>query len=123
MAKKEQPLTFTEIVLRAEADVIRQAHEARVKIDDLLAERAKAYEAIAALEEQVDSVLGESDVFPFPAPPMPVAGFGAKAMPASRPKVKKAAPKAAPTAPEVDASTPEPEASDSDPSAEANAPR
>lgn len=97
MAKKDQALTFTDIVLRAEADVIQQAYEARVKIDGYLEERAKAYEQIAALEEQVDSVLGETGVFPFPPPPLPVAGFGAKPTAATRSKPKKpAAPKPAP---------------------------
>lgn len=96
MAKNDPTLSFTDIVLRAEAETIRQAYEARVKIDELLAERAKAYEQIAQLEEQVDDVLGDAGVFPFPPPPIPVAGFGAKAGAAARPKPKKPVAKPAP---------------------------
>lgn len=99
-------LSFTDIVLRAEADVIKQAYEARVKIDALLEERAKAYELIAQLEEQVDDVLGDAGTFPFPEPPVPIAGFSAKGGTANRPKpAKKSAPKAASTP-----STPKPAA-------------
>ncbi len=79
MAKKTSLLTFRDIVLGAEADVIRQALEARVKIDQLIAERQSAYDRIAALETQVEEVIGEPGVYPFPAPPLPVAGFDPKA--------------------------------------------
>lgn len=79
MAKKPTTLTFRDIVLGAEADVIRQALEARVKIDALITERQAAYEKIAALETQVATIVGEAGVYPFPAPPLPVAGFEAKA--------------------------------------------
>ncbi len=78
MAKKPTTLTFRDIVLGAEADVIRQALEARVKIDALIVERQAAYEKIAALETQVATLVGEPGVYPFPAPPLPVAGFDAK---------------------------------------------
>ncbi len=78
MAKKPTPLTFRDIVLGAEADVIRQALEARVKIDALIVERQAAYERIAALETQVATLVGEPGVYPFPAPPLPVAGFETK---------------------------------------------
>lgn len=78
-ATKTSALTFRDIVLGAEADIIRQALEARVQIDQLLEERLKAYERIAALETQVEDVLGEPGGFPFPAPPLPVAGFDPKA--------------------------------------------
>lgn len=114
MPKKEQPLTFTDIVLRAEADVIQQAYEARVKIDELLAERSKAYEQIAQLEEQVDTVLGEAGTFPFPPPPMPVAGFAAKAAPANRSKARTPAKKSA------SASEPAPQKSSSAPAEESD---
>ena len=84
MAKKSTTLTFRDIVLGADADTIRQAHEARVKIDQLIDERQKAYERIAAIETQVEDVIGEPGVFPFPAPPLPVAGFDPKAESATR---------------------------------------
>ncbi|MFC1467773.1 hypothetical protein ACFLQY_03685 [Verrucomicrobiota bacterium] len=89
MAKKPIKLTFQDIVLNADAETIKQAFEARQQIDVLLAEREEAYRRIAELEVQVEAVVGEEGVFPFPAPPMPVAGF-TKSMPATRVKVKKA---------------------------------
>ena len=79
MAKKPTPLTFREIVLGADAGTIRQALEARVKIDQLIIERQAAYERIAALETQIETVVGEPGVYPFPQPPLPVAGFDPKA--------------------------------------------
>jgi hypothetical protein len=79
MAKKNSPLTFRDIVLGAEAEIIRQALEARVKIDQLIEERQRAYDRIAALETQVEEVIGEPGVYPFPAPPLPIAGFDPKA--------------------------------------------
>jgi hypothetical protein len=79
MAKKTASLSFRDIVLGADAEVIRQAHEARVQIDLLIEERQKAYARIAELETQVEDVLGETGVFPFPSPPIPVAGFDPKA--------------------------------------------
>ncbi|MEY4487603.1 MAG: hypothetical protein RIQ79_111 [Verrucomicrobiota bacterium] len=81
MAKKPNltALTFRDLVLGAEADVLRQALEARVRIDDLIAERQAAYERIATLETQIEDVIGEPGVFPFPAPPLPVAGLDPKA--------------------------------------------
>lgn len=91
MAKKTASLSFRDIVLGAEADVIRQALEARVQIDQLIAERQAAYERIAALETQVEEVIGEPGVFPFPAPPLPVAGFDPKADTVTRGAAKKAA--------------------------------
>lgn len=78
MAKKPTPLTFRDIVLGAEADIIRQALDARAKIDALIAERQAAYEKIAALETQVATVIGEPGLYPFPAPPLPVAGYDQK---------------------------------------------
>lgn len=92
MAKKNQkltPLTFEEIVLRGDSETIRQALEARTKIDGLLAEREEAYRRISELESQVEEIVGEEGVFPFPEPPAPVSAFPA-------PTVKKAAKKAAP---------------------------
>ncbi len=78
MAKKLTALTFRDIVLGAEADVIRAALDARIKIDSLITERQAAYEKIAALETQINTVVGEAGVYPFPAPPLPVAGFDQK---------------------------------------------
>lgn len=95
MAKKPtalKPLTLTEIILRGDAETIRQALEARVQIDTLLEEREAAYQKIAELETQVDAIVGETDTFPFPEPPMPVAGFAKTAAPkkkvASKPETK-----------------------------------
>lgn len=95
MAKKTQnakPLTLQEIILRGEADVIRQALEARVQIDQLLEEREAAYQRIAELETQVSEIVGEDGVFPFPTPPLPVADY--PKAPAA--KKKATAPKPAP---------------------------
>jgi hypothetical protein len=78
MAKKPTALTFRDIVLGAEADVIRAALDARIKIDALITERQAAYEKIAALETQINTVVGEAGAYPFPAPPLPVAGFDQK---------------------------------------------
>lgn len=92
MAKKPQkldPLTFAEIVLRGDSETIRQALEARSKIDTLLEEREAAYQRISELESQVESIVGEEGVFPFPEPPAPVSAF-----PTSAPQ-KKVAKKAA----------------------------
>lgn len=72
-------LTFRDLVLGADAETIRQALEARVRIDELIAERQAAYERIAALETQIEDVIGEPGVFPFPSPPLPVAGIDPKA--------------------------------------------
>lgn len=69
------PLTLVEIITRADAATIQAALEARQKIDALLAERAAAYERIAALEKQVDDVMGEPGLFVFPAPAVSVASF------------------------------------------------
>ena len=91
MAKKSASLSFRDIVLGADAEVIRQAHEARVQIDQLIEERQRAYARIAELETQVEDVLGESGVFPFPAPPLAVAGFDPKADTVTRGAAKKPA--------------------------------
>jgi hypothetical protein len=109
MAKKSASLSFRDIVLGAEADVIRQAHEARVQIDQLVEERQRAYALIAELETKVEDVLGESGVFPFPAPPLPVAGFDPKADTVTRgaPAAKKAGTRPASSASTEDTETPE----------------
>ncbi len=85
MAKKIIPLTARDIILQADAETIREALEARVQIDDLLAKREEAYRQIEALEQQVEALVGEEGVFVYPEPPVPVAGF-ANPTPASRPK-------------------------------------
>ncbi|MGI5924763.1 MAG: hypothetical protein GX945_10430 [Lentisphaerae bacterium] len=87
MAKKPVsagPLSFVEIVMRADAETIKAAYEARVKVDGFLAERDEAYRRIAELEAQVETVMGEPGVFIFPPPPYPVAGFGSGAKPAAK---------------------------------------
>ena len=92
MAQKANPkkLSFVEIVMGADAEVIKAAHEARVKIDGLLAEREAAYGKILELENQIESVVGEDGVFVYPPPPAPVAGI---------PKLEPAARKSADAAP------------------------
>ena len=89
------PLSFVEIVMRADAETIKAAYEARVKVDGLLAEREAAYRRIAELEQQVEEVIGEQGVFVFPEPPMPVAGFNSKPAASASSNKKPAAPKAA----------------------------
>lgn len=89
-----QPLSFVEIVMRADAETIKAAYEARIKVDGLLAEREEAYRKIAALEQQVDEIIGEPGVFVFPEPPMPVSGIGAKLAPIFPKKPASSAPKA-----------------------------
>ena len=89
------PLSFVEIVMRADAETIKAAYEARVKVDGLLAEREAAYRKIAELEQQVEEVIGEQGVFVFPEPAMPVAGFNAKPAASASSNKKPAAPKAA----------------------------
>lgn len=88
-----QTLSFVDIVMHADAETIKAAYEARVKVDGLLAEREEAYRKIAELEQKVDAIIGEPGVFAFPEPPLPVSGFGAKApsAPAKRPAAAKPA--------------------------------
>ncbi|MGJ8639661.1 MAG: hypothetical protein ACSHYA_09735 [Opitutaceae bacterium] len=118
MAKKPQkliPLTMTEIILRGDAETIRQALEARTQIDTLLEEREAAYQRIAELETQVCDIVGEDGIFPFPAPPMPVADYATsvapkkKATPAAvaptEPKAEETPTATVDEAPEVDASS------------------
>ena len=86
------PLSLVEIVMRADAETIKAAYEARVKVDGLLAEREEAYRRIAQLEAQVEEIIGEPGVFAFPEPPLPVAGYGtkpSKPAPAKKPAVAK----------------------------------
>lgn len=101
-------LSRNDIILGAEAEIIRQALEARIEIDRLLEERARAYELIASLEEQVGEIIGDDQDFPFPEPDLPIYGLTRKPgskKPAPRPKPApkpakvetQAAPSAAPT--------------------------
>ena len=92
------PLSFVEIVMRADAETIKAAYDARVQVDGLLAEREAAYRKIAELEEKVETVIGEKGVFVFPEPPLPVAGFNAKPAAAAPASKKPAPPKPAATA-------------------------
>lgn len=94
--KNLDSLSFVEIVMRADAETIKAAYEARVKVDGLLAQREEAYRRIAELEAQVETVLGEEGVFAFPPPPLPVAGFPAAAKPAGAKPDAPAKPKPAP---------------------------
>lgn len=126
MAKKNTkliPLTLQEIILRGDSETIRQALEARTQIDTLLEEREAAYRRISELEEQVEGIVGEEGVFPFPEPPVPVAAFDIKAAvkkkPAPKPTVLEDAPEADTPA---DEATPEEaaEASETEESADEN---
>ena len=75
MAKKIFKLDFVDIVMGAEATVIKEAYDARLKIDDLLDARESAYQKIAEIEEHVEEIVGVTGEFVFPAPPLPVAGI------------------------------------------------
>ncbi len=109
MAKKPNltTLSFRDLVLGADAETLRQALEARVRIDELIAERQAAYERIATLETQIEDVIGEPGVFPFPLPPLPVAGQDPKAevltRPSGAPAAAKKSPVREPVAPAVNA--------------------
>ncbi len=121
IAPKEAPkLTFVEIVMNADAEVIRAAYEARVEVDKLLAQREEAYRRIADLEAGVDQILGEAGLFVFPPPPLPVAAADAAAARARRP-VKAATAKAAPPAPDSAATDADTAADSDDAAAEAPA--
>lgn len=75
-AKKNTELTFTDIVMGAKAEVIKQAYEARLKIDEQLAAREEAYRRIAEIEQSIEDIVGSPGEFVYPAPPLPVAGIG-----------------------------------------------
>ncbi len=83
MAKKNLKLDFLDIVMGADADVIKKAYEAKIQIDELLKEREEAYRKIAELEEQIDGVAGIAGEFIFPQQPLKVAGIS-KPIPAAR---------------------------------------
>jgi len=85
MAKRVLKLDFVDIVMGARADVIKEAYEARLKIDDLLDAREEAYKKIAEIEEKVEDIVGVTGDFIFPAPPLPVAGI-ARPTDSTRPK-------------------------------------
>jgi hypothetical protein len=87
MAKKLVKLSVQDIVLQADAETIREAYEARLKIDELLVKREEAYRQIEAIELQVEELVGEDGLFVYPEPPLPVAGFS-KLTPSARPKPK-----------------------------------
>lgn len=75
MAKKVLQLSFLDIVMGAEAETIKAAYEAKVRIDEQLALREEAYLQIAEIEEKIEDIVGEKGKFVFPAPPLPVAGI------------------------------------------------
>jgi hypothetical protein len=119
MAKKTQqlvPLTRQDIILRGDAETIRQALEARIQIDELLEEREAAYRRISELEQQVEEIVGEDNLFPFPEPPIPVASFDLNtAAKKPAPKAKKSAqptPKAEATTPAAPNASAEPPKAD-----------
>jgi len=74
MAKAPKPLTRIDIILNAEADVIKEAYESRLKIDQLLTAREDAYRQIAEIEQQIEETVGEEGLFLYPEPPLPIAG-------------------------------------------------
>lgn len=88
MAKKIIKLDFVDIVLGANADVIKEAYEARVKVDQLLTVREEAYAKIAKIEDDIEEIVGVTGEFVFPAPPLPVAGMP-KPSDATKPRKKK----------------------------------
>ncbi|MCM8528349.1 MAG: hypothetical protein NE327_17635 [Lentisphaeraceae bacterium] len=90
MAAKVQPkLSFMDIVTRADANTIREALEARVKIDDLLVIREEAYKKIFDIESEIEGIVGEEGTFDFGETPYPVAGLTKKkARPKPKPKPK-----------------------------------
>jgi hypothetical protein len=122
MAKKPTltALTFRDLVLVADAETLRLALDARVRIDALIAERQAAYERISALETQIEDVIGEPGVFPFPPPPLPVAGLDPKSETLTRAAgVAKKSPPRETTAPattpaDTEAAGDEPTATDDD---------
>ena len=134
MAKKKTTITsrldFVQIVMGADAEVIKAAYEARVKIDDLLTQRDEAYRRITDLENQVEAIVGEPGVYAFPPPPCDVAGMSKSPVkrrppaPVDAPKVK--APSAnsacaqatAPTATDTAATSENALSDDSNPSAD-----
>lgn len=92
MAAKVQPkLSFMDIVTRADAETIREALEARVKIDDLLVIREEAYKKIFDIENEIEGIVGEEGTFDFGEAPYPVAGLAKKKpRPKPQPKVEEA---------------------------------
>ena len=89
MAKKL--LSYADLVTGANAETLRAALEARIKIDEMLILREEAYQKIAALEEQINEVVG-SDAFEFDEPEVTIAWGGRspkkKAVPKKTPIVK-----------------------------------
>ncbi|MGL4854626.1 MAG: hypothetical protein ACRC37_05175 [Lentisphaeria bacterium] len=75
MAKKALELSFIDIVMGADAQTIKSAYEARLKIDEQLQLREEAYRKIAEIEQLIESIIGEEGEFIFPAPPLEVAGY------------------------------------------------
>ena len=84
-AKNKPPLSLIDIITRADADTIREALEARIKIDDLLVIREEAYKKIFEIENEIEEIVGEEGTFNFGDAPYPVAGM-AKKKPRPKPK-------------------------------------
>lgn len=83
-------LSLIDIVTRADAGIIREALEARIKIDDLLVIREEAYKKIFDIENEIEDVIGEKGAFNFGDAPYPVAGM-AKKKPRPKPTAVKPA--------------------------------
>ena len=90
ITKNLPKLGFIDIVTRADTDVIKQAYEARIQIDELLKQREKAYLKISRLENEIESLVGEPNLFEFPPPPHPVAPVKIRSQPPSPTSQRKA---------------------------------
>jgi hypothetical protein len=74
MAKK-LILSFLDIIMGADAETIKAAYEAKVRIDEQLMLREEAYRRIAEIEDKIEDIVGAKGEFIFPPPPLPVAGI------------------------------------------------
>lgn len=92
MATKQ--LSYADLVTGANAETLRAALEARIKIDEMLILREEAYQKIATLEAQVNDIVG-TEVFEFDEPAVDIAWGGRS------PKKKAVAKKPAPAKKEL----------------------
>ena len=83
MAKKQ--LSYADLVTGASVETLRAALEARLKIDEMLILREEAYQKIAALEEEINGIVG-SEAFEFDEPTVNIAWGGRSAKKKPTPK-------------------------------------